>query len=156
MAGLKSSIAFEDVATAGSATWKTIASVKAPTNQMLRLLRVKICGEGIAGDAKPLGVRLARVTAASGTATTGTMVKLNNALSATVQAVGRTNFTVEPSLDGTTPYLYSGKFHPQGGQVDDLAFEDCYLKEATELALQVYTPSGGSAINVSGHIEVEE
>lgn len=156
MAGLGAQLPFEDVATAGSATWKTIGSVKAPTNQMVHVMRLKICGEGIAGDAKPLGIRLTRITASSGTGTTATMPKTNNALSCAVQSVGRVNFTVEPSLDGTAPYLFAGKFHPQGGLVEDLSFSNVWIKEATEAALQVYTPSGGSAVNVSGHLEVEE
>jgi len=155
MAGLNCSANFEDVAgTAGS--WKTLLTLKAPTNQMLRIRRVKICGLGTAGDAKPIGVRLTRVSQGTGTGTTKTPQKLNNALTVTVQATQRINFTVEPTEDGTDPYLYAGKFHPQGGLVDDLPFDDLIVKENTEVALEVKIESGQTAITMSGHLIYEE
>lgn len=155
MAGVNCSLNFEDVAgVAGS--WKTVAAICAPTNQMVRIRRVKIAGEGTAGDGKPIGVRLTRITAASGTGTSATPQKLNNALGLTVQTTARVNFTVEPSESGTTPYAYVGKFHPQGGFVDDLPFDDLMLEVATELALQVKIPSAESAINMTGHVIFEE
>ena len=155
MARLDCGVYFEDVALSVNA-WKTIASLKAPANQMLALKRAKVCGEGIAGDAAPIGVRLARITADSGTGTAVTPRKLNNALTATPQGAARINFTDAPTVAPAAEHLLAGKFHPQGGQVDELVLGEVLLKEGTEIALQCFVPAGGSAINVSGHLNYEE
>lgn len=155
MARLDCGVYFEDVALTADA-WVTVASLKAPANQMLALKRVKICGEGVAGDAKPLGVRVSRVTADSGTGTAATPRRLNNALTASPQATARTTFTVEPTTAPAGEYLFAGKFHPQGGTVDELVLGEVLVKEGTETAVQVKLPAGQSVINVSGHVNYEE
>lgn len=156
MAGLETSLNFEDVQLAAAGSWKTVVSVKAPTNQMVRVKTIAISGEGTAGDAKPVECRLVRVTADSGTGTASTPIKLNNALTATVQAAGRVNFTAEPTESGTSPYMYPFKFHPQGSFVFEKSFDTLYVKEATELAVECKIASGGTQINVSGHLVLEE
>lgn len=153
MARLEFSAGFTDVATAAAA-WKTVLSLRAATNQLVAVKRVKIHGAGIAGDAEPFRMRLARVVAGSGSATAGTCLKLNNAIGATVQSVARINFTVEPTNDGTDPYLYPDKFHPQGGKGDETTFDNLVIAHNTELAVQVYAPAGTTA--VSGHVIAEE
>jgi hypothetical protein len=155
MAGVKCSVNFAAVSTAVG-SYKTIASVRAPTNQMVKLLSFAAHANGIAGDAQPLPFRLCRVTAGSGTGTSTTPIKLNNALTVTVQATARVNFTAEPTADGTDPYLLPGLFHPQGGIVREVEFSEVYLKEATELALQVQVPTGGTAVTLTGSLTVEE
>lgn len=153
MARLEFSAGFTDVATAAAA-WKTVLSLRAPANQLVAVKRVKIHGAGIAGDAEPFRMRLARVQAGTGTATTSAGLKLNNAIGATVQTVVKVNFTSEPTDDGTAPYLYPDKFHPQGGKGDETTFDNLTIAHATELALQVYAPAGDTA--VAGHIIAEE
>lgn len=155
MAGLKCCANFEDILTVVG-SWKTVISLRATLYDIVRVCRVKIHGEGIAGDAKPVAVRLTRVVASSGTGTTGLAIKLNNAFPLTPETVVRYNFTVEPTETGTTPYLYVSKFHPQGGQADDITFDDLMIDSGTELALQIKVPAGGTAINVTGHIIIEE
>lgn len=156
MARVNICLGFTDAATVAGA-WKTLASLRAPANQIVALKRVRLHGEGIAGDAKPIGVRLCRITPGNGSATTVTPLKLNNALSLTVQTVGRITFTgTEPTDDGTAPYLMPDKFHPQGGKGDEMTFDDFLIANGTELALQVLVPSGQTAIPVSGHMVAEE
>jgi len=154
MAGLKASVNFFDVELA-VASWKTIASIKAPANQPVRILKFVLTGNGVAGDAEPCDVRLTRITADSGTGTATTPIKLNNALGATVQSVARVNFTAEPTESGTAPYLYPQKFHPQSGVMHDVTFDDCFIAHATEICLEAQVPAG-SAIDVTGHIIIEE
>ncbi|MFH0903175.1 MAG: hypothetical protein V2A73_21310 [Pseudomonadota bacterium] len=155
MAGNVFCIGFTDVVTVVN-TWKTMASIRAPTNQMVHVKRVKVVGAGIAGDAEPLGVRLARVTAGTGTRTVAVAQKLNNALPCAVQSTVCVNFTAAPTDSGTDPWLYPSRFHAQGGQADDVTFDDLWIAENTELALQVRVPSGGTAITATGHIVAEE
>lgn len=155
MAGLNLSISFDDVTlTVGS--FKTVLCVKAPTNQMVRVKSIWQAFSGVAGDAAPLDVRLMRTTAASGTGITVVAQKLCTSLSATAQTTARKNFTVEPTADGTDPYLYWHKVHPQGASAKESTFDECFIKEGTELALQIKVPSGGTAVTTSGHMIVEE
>ena len=155
MAGVGLSIGFDEVELVVDA-WKTVASVKAPANQMVKLNSIALHADGIAGDAKPLLLRLARVVAGSGSASAATPQKLNNALTVTPQTTARKNFTTEPTADGTDPYIRPGLFHPQGGIIRDDTFSGLYLKEGSELAVQVKVPSGGVAVKVTGGAEVEE
>jgi hypothetical protein len=155
MAGVGLSVNFDNVALAVG-SFKTVAAVKAPTNQMVRLKSFGFSTDGIAGDAVPLEYRLARITAASGTGTATTPIKLNNAMTVTVQTTARKNFTSEPSDSGTAPYLYPGLIHPQGGLSRDVTFDDIFIDGGTELALQVKVPTGGTAVNATGCLLVEE
>jgi hypothetical protein len=155
MAGLGESVNFAAVATT-VASYKTIASVRAPANQMVQLKGFSAHAAGVAGDAAPLPFRLCRVTAGTGTGTATTPIKTNNGLTCTPQATARVNFSAEPTADGTEPYLYPGLFHPQGGITREVEFNDCWIKEGTELALQVQVPTGGTAVTLTGHLLVEE
>lgn len=137
-------------------SWKGILSVRAPTNQVVAVKRVKISGHGTSGDAKPIDVRLTRISAGTGTATTITPQKLNNIYTATVQSVAKKDFTVAPTEDGTDPHIYEGNLHPQTGFVDELTFSDLTIKEGTELLLEVKIPSSESQIPFSGHMICEE
>lgn len=157
MARLDCCVNFRNLQLAAAATWKTMASIEAPAEQMIAIKRIKITGNGIAGDAEPIEVRLTRVEASSGTGTATTPQKINNALTATPQATARVAFSSEPTEDGTDPYLYPSKFHPQGGSVDELTFDgEIIVAEGTELALEMQVPTAGTQIYVSGHIIYEE
>lgn len=155
MAGLNLQLPFFEVTLTVNA-WKTAAAIKAPTNQMLRVKGAKLATDGIAGDAQPLLFRLARITPGNGTATSATPQKTNDAMTATPQSTGRINFTAEPTDDGTAPYTYADAFHPQGGLAEPMEFDEVYVKEGKELALQIKVPSGGTAVKVTGHLKYEE
>ena len=154
MAGLRACVNFD--ATTAADAWKGACSIAAPTNQMVKILKVKLTGTGTAGDAVPVEARFTRITKGTGTATAATPQKLNNALTATVQTTAKHTFTIAPTEDGTAPYLYYGGFHPQGGLSDDLTFDEFTVKENTEVLLEVKVPSGGAAGNVRGNIVFEE
>jgi hypothetical protein len=156
MAGLKFTLGFEDVALVAN-TWVTLVSARAPTNQMAQLLGLKLAGSGVAGDAKPVSFRMRRVTAGSGTGTTVAAQKTHNAISCNVQTVGRNAFSAAPSDDaGAAPYMFPDKFHPQGGIINSFEFDDVYVKEATELAVEAKLAASETVISVSGHIHCEE
>lgn len=155
MAGLNCSVNWDDV-TLAVGSYKTVASVNAPANHMVRVKSLWVCANGVAGDAEHLYVRLCRVTETTGTGDTITPQKLNNALTATPQSVARVNFTAEPTADGTLPYIFPHKIHPQGSSAKDCSFDDVYIKEDTELSVQVKVPSGGTAVKCSGHLIIEE
>jgi hypothetical protein len=156
MAGLRFSVNAEDVPLAVAA-WKTVCSVRAPTNQAVQCLRAAMFPEGVDGAAKPLGVRLTRITAGNGTATSTTPIKLDNRLSTTVQSTARRHFTgTEPTEDGTAQYLFVGKTHPQGALIQEVTFDDVFIKEGTEVALQLFVPTGGSGVNCTGNFYCEE
>jgi len=160
MAGLNLSHSFRDV-TLSVGSWKTVASWRAPggggtNDQMVRLSSLKLASNGQSGDSEALGIRLARVQAGTGTATTQTPQKVNNALSAVPRSICKVNFTAEPTDDGTSPYLFEDKFHPQGGNVQNWEFDEFIVKEGTEVAVQLMVPTGGTAVKVSGHLIGEE
>ena len=154
MAGVGICLNFEDVALSAG-NWKTVASLKAPAQIMVKGRSLKFAGEGVAGDAKPIGVRLHMITADSGTATSSTPVKTNRAHTVTVQTAGRVNFTAEPTLT-SNELLFLDKFHPQGGVYNVFLPLDFVLEKATEIALQMKLPASQTVINVSGHVLAEE
>ena len=154
MAGLRCSVNFDMTDVAADA-WKTVCALKAPTNQMLKLLKANFFPNGTTGDAPHIDLRLTRITAASGTGTAVTPIKLNNAFSCTPQATARMAFTSEPTEDGTSPYIYPSRTHPQGALMNEVVFDEVGIKEGTELALQckVVTTTG---IDPRGHLIYEE
>lgn len=155
MACLEVSAGFTDVTLSVNA-WKSVVSIKAPANQMIRIRSLKFCGNGIAGDAEPCGLRWADVQASTGTATTYTPQKVNRQIGVTVQSVTRHTFTAEPTDNGTAPYIFPDKFHPQGGISNSFEFSNFIIQAGGEMALQLFVPTGGTAIKVSGHVLYEE
>jgi len=145
---------WEDVALAVG-SWKTVASVKAGADQVELIKRVRLATDGIAGDAKPLEFRMQRVTAGTGTGVTVTASKLNETNGTTPRSVFRNNFTAGPT-EASNGVLGQDKFHPQGGEYQDFSFEDLEVAQGNEIAVQVKVPSGGTAVNCSGHIIYEE
>lgn len=149
---------FEDVAlTVGS--WKSVCALRAPTNQLVKLLKVAAMLEGIAGDAKPIGMRLMKLsTAGAGTATAATPERLNSAISPSnsniPRSTARVNFSAEPSDSGK--YLYAGKVHPQGGAIFNVEFDGAVLADDSEVVLQLKIPSAQVQVNASGHLVAEE
>ena len=154
MAGLNLCVNWIDVALA-SGSYKTMCAIKAGADQMVRIKSIWQSSAGIAGDAEPLSVRLCRIVADSGTGTGTTPQKLNNALTATPRSTCRNNFTVEPTESGTAPYIFPHKSHPQGASSKECSFDDVFVNEDTEIAVQIKLPSGG-AINNTGHVIIEE
>ncbi len=155
MAGTETHIGFDDVqTTVGS--WSKIASVKSPTNQMTRIKRLVVASNGVSGEAEALKMRLTRIVKDSGTASAVVAQKTNDGLTVTPQVAGRHTFTANPTEDGTSPYLAQDKFHPQGGVSHVFEFDNLFVKEGKELMLEVFTPTGGSAVKLSGHFACEE
>ncbi len=139
-------VPFEDVATTQNA-WKTLASIKAPSDQMLVLTRAEYFPNGTAGDAKHLKARVVRITADSGTGTSITPKKLNNAFGTTPRATARWNFSAEPTVGDV---LYPSHVHPQGAFAREMRFDGCAVEEGTEIALQVFLLTGETVVNVTG------
>lgn len=160
MAGVNVCVNFTGVAlSVGS--WKTVCAVATPAERMLRVKSFAIFTDGTDGAAKPIEYRLVRATSATGTSTAATAFKLNNALGSTPVTVGSVNYTVEPTygggaIDEATPQFYRGLFHPQGGVIREVTFDDAYVEEGTMLALQAKIASAQSGANATGHIVVEE
>ena len=149
MAGLQLCFNFEDVTlTAGA--WKTLGSVKAGTDQHVKIDRVRLATSGVAGDALPLWFRLQPITAGTGTGTTITPSKRNRAFATTSRSVVRTNFTVEPTAIANS-VLCEDQFHPQGGESQDFSFEDILTEAAGEVAIQVFTVAAQAAVKSAGH-----
>jgi hypothetical protein len=139
---------FEDVDTVANA-WKTLASLKAPSDQMLSLKRAEWFPNGVAGDAKHLKARMVRITADSGTGTAITPKKLNNAFGCTPRATARWNFTVEPTVGDV---LYPSHVHPQGAFAREMTFDGIAVEEGTEVAIQVFMATGETVVKVAGGI----
>ncbi len=152
MSGFNLVLPFEDLDTVANA-WKTCAALKAPSDQMLLITRGEWFPNGVAGDAKHLKARIVRITADSGTGTGTTPKKLNNALGCTPRAVGRINFTVEPTVGDV---LFPSHVHPQGAFARELRFDGLVVEEGTEVALQVFLASGQTVVQISGGLYHEE
>lgn len=154
MAGLVCSVNF-DVTNIAADAWVTVASLRAPTNQMLKLLKANFFPNGTSGDAPHIDLRLSRVTAGSGTGTAVTPVKVNNAFTCTPQATARIAFTAEPTADGTLPFIYPSRTHPQGALMNEVVFDTVGVKEGTELALQAFVVTT-TGLDPRGHLIYEE
>ncbi len=152
MALLRCVTPFEDIALTQNA-WKTLVSIKAPSDQMAELIRVEYYPNGVAGDAQHLKARVVRITADSGTATSITPKKLNNAFGSTPRVTGRHTFTAEPTVGDI---LYPTHVHPQGGFSREMAFDGTAVEEGTEIALQVFLNTGQTVVNVTGSIHHHE
>jgi len=160
MAGLNVCVNFYEAALSVGA-WRTVCSVSAPAERMLKVKGFVINTDGTDGSAKPIQYRLIRIDSGSGSSTGAAAHKANNALGATPVTVGARAYTTEPTYGSAaytdaTPHFYRGLFHPQGGITRDLTFDDIVVEEGTGLALQAKVPAGGSAVNATGHIAVEE
>lgn len=151
MAKLQLCLNWEDVTLSVNA-WKTVGSVKAGSDQVLSLVRMHLGVDGISGDAKPLEVRLQRVTASSGTGTSATPGRVNETNGTTIRSSCRINFTAEPTAIATGPDLFHNKFHPQGGVINELVLLEAEVAAAQECAVQVKVPTGGNADKCSGHL----
>lgn len=155
MAGVNLSLGFLNVATVANA-WKMIATVRAPTNQMVKLKRVRLGGNGQAGEAKSARFRLAGIVPGSGTpGGTITPTKICNALTVTPQTTGRYS-VVTPTAESPVRELFPDAFHPQGGEWQDFEFDNLLLKEGTETGVELFVETGEDPITVTGHLLVEE
>lgn len=140
--------------TAGS--FKTVASIKAPSDGPIKVKAVKLGASGIAGDAVPLVIRFRRVTPASGTGTSETPVRTNGTIAASPRSTCRINFTSEPTALSPDEILFPDRFHPQGGIANGFQISPFVQEEESEVALQIQVPTGQTAVRVTGHILFEE
>lgn len=154
MAGFPVNVPFSAVALATAGTEKGIVSVKAPTNQDLKLTDMEFMFNGTSGEAEPIQVRLMRITVDSGTATALTEVSKDNRLSGTIQAVCRHTFSALPTVTANTE-LWVGLAHPQGGILKDVEFKNIWIARGTEVCLLMKIVTG-SVVNVTGQLSLEE
>ena len=95
-----------------AATAKTLITIQPAANCYAALLAWGVYFDGVAPTAEPVQVELLRFTAATaGTYSTGTVVKWNDALPATVQTTARYAYTVDPT--NAADIIWSGEVHPQ-------------------------------------------
>jgi hypothetical protein len=154
MARLFMCLNWEDVTLSVNA-WKTVGAIKAGSSQGLVLERVRMATSGVAGDAIPLEVRLQPITADSGTGTNATPSKRKRTNSVSTRATCRVNFSAEPTSTANS-HVGQDKFHPQGGELQDLKFDEVELAGGEEIAIQVKVPGGQTAVACSGHAFWEE
>ena len=150
MAGLNFQCAWNDIATAAAA-WKTMARIKAPTNQMVLIKGIGLGFDGTAGDAEPVDIRFINLTADDGQSSPGTTTHVSQLTTATIQTDYNVNYTADPSRG--TNILYQTKLHPQGGVILQLPFDNFLVKEAGSMAFEVFTPA---QVNCSGYLLCEE
>jgi hypothetical protein len=156
MAAHELSLEFQDVTLSVNA-WKGLISCRAAANVMVKILGCRLATSGVSGSEEPLRFRLRNITPGNGTATTVTPARGYNGFTATPQLVSRKDFTGTQPTDATPPNISdSDMFHPQGGMIQSWEFRNKIVKEGTEVLVEVFVPSGGSASKCSGHLDVEE
>lgn len=132
-----------------AATAKTIAQLRAPTNQ-----RVKVFGFGLYFDAaatgQPVTIRLLRQTT-TGTMTAATPQKTDEGISTTIQSTAGINATAEPTAGSV---LATFTCYPQGGLPVAFTFDnEVIIGSGNRLGLEVTAPA---TVNVMGYMEAEE
>ena len=154
MAGFYFNVPFTDVQLETAPGEMAVASIKAPTNQDVRITDLEIYFTGIDGAAEPIQVRLVRITVDSGTATAVTEVSKDNRLGGTIQSVCRHTFTADPTITANTD-LWVGRIHAQGGNAKDYEFKNVWVARGTEVALCVKVLTG-TAVKATGQLGAEE
>lgn len=154
MAGHVGDVPFEVTLSVGA--WKGVASIAAPADQDVEILKYEIHLTGIAGDAVAVQKRFSRVTKGTGTATSATIHAADNRSATAFRATAKTNFTVAPTETSPAAYLSFGAIHPQGGTIEDVRFDGIVIGEDTELLLELQIPSGGDAVAAVGYIRIRE
>ena len=134
-----------------AATAKTVLQVVAPTNQRLKVKRLKLTFDGTSALAEPVNVRVLRQTTAGGTPSAVAGVKKNPSLPETIQSTAATATGTEPTsgdvIDRFTVHPQGGYeiIHPDGGEPE--------IPGAGRLGIECNAPAG---VNVTPLIEVEE
>lgn len=150
MSGVRVSIPSGEVSLS-AATTKTVLSAQAAANHRALVKSVKLFFKGIVTTDTPVKVDLIRITAASGTATGSTEVKLNEADNETIQTVGRHNFTAEPTVGDI---IETWEVHPQTGLVVFYPQgEEPVIMGGNEIALRC---TAAQAQTVAANFTIEE
>jgi len=156
MSDLELHIPFEEFPVAPGA-WKTAASITPGTNQIVRPKSIRLYGDGISGNAKPIKMRFVRLDpgGAAGTATTITARKSNPDIPIAPRLTAKVLYTDEPDFIANSDGSLTA-FHPQGGHADNFHLDGLLATPDSPLALQFFANSGETAIKISGTIVCEE
>lgn len=138
MAALPCSLTVEGVTT--NTSLFTIMQIKAPSNQRVRVRRIKVGFHGISNTAVPATVDwVLQSTAGTFTNTGRTPVKLDTSLPETVQTTGQDTATGEPTL---TAILGTLAVHPQTSVDEPL---DVILKGGGYFGVRITTAASTTA-----------
>lgn len=149
MAGMVCAVSFEAVSiSAGTA--KTVVAIVAPTNQRLRLRRLRCHTVSTDGTHVPVKAALRKLTA-DGTGTAATEVLVGPG-SETPQAVAKVNYSAEPTY--ASDNLLKTGFHPQSTLAENFPDGQMIAAGGTGFGLVLTATTQGQT--VSGFIEWEE
>jgi hypothetical protein len=95
-----------------AATAKTVLHFNCPANHLAVIKGWSISFDGTTVTAEPVQIRLLRQTAASGTGSTNTPVKINPLVTASLQCTAKDSFSAEPTAGNV---LFAIEVHPQAG-----------------------------------------
>ncbi len=130
---------------------KTHLEIVAAANHGFMMKRVSVAFQGITVTQEAYIVRLVRVTT-TGTGTSITLVKTQEGWPDTIQATGKKNFTVEPTLGDVIDEM---PVHPQGGWVDVVQFDSpTFIQGGKGLAVVIV--SSAISIDCTCTIAAEE
>jgi len=150
MAGLLFNAGTEGEVALSAATVKTIVRVKAPANQMVKVLAWGVSFDGTVSTNEPVVVQLLRQTT-DGTGTSFTAKKVNDSISTSVQSTTHKDFSAEPTAGDI---LDTKEIHPQSGlHIIFPPGQEPIVGGGGRLAIRATAPN---AVNVSGNLFCEE
>lgn len=134
---------------------KTVAQIKAPTNQRVRLLKFGVSFDGITNTNVPCRVRIVRQTSPGTGLVAGTANLHEGDLTLTPNtsvATGSLTTQTEPTQ---TLVMFEQVVHPQGGNYNEIAVQgqEIIIPPGMWLGFEVKAPAG---VNVSGTVTCEE
>jgi hypothetical protein len=150
MAALQFELAVPSIALT-AATAKTVAQIKAPANQRVKILGFGFYFDGTTNTAVPVQLRILRQSTA-GTMSGATPVADEPELTETIQSTCQTNATAEPTLSSTLRVIsipaYNGMYECPA------AFgQEIIIGGGGYLGFEMNAPAG---VNVRGWIRAEE
>lgn len=151
MAGLNLTVMAGEVAV--TSTPKTFLTLKAPTNQRLKLKGIEVFGKGVAGTDTPVKIEIARVTTDgnTGTATAVTPGSTDDSHTETPQGTYFKTYGTEPTTYGTI--LRTIELHPQTGIVHFFPLGDEFkIKGAGILGIRM-TSNQNETISLTAYVE---
>lgn len=143
-----------EIALSASAT-KTVLALFGTTSYRVRIIEWGMFFDGISVTAEPVRVGISRFTADNGTRTTTTTEFNWDPDAGAAAAVGRHNYTAEPTTSGL---LTVEEVHVQSGTIKQYPFgREIFLSASTSdgIGLTVFTPTVIAA-NVVGYLAWEE
>lgn len=157
MSAMQVDVNFRNIALA-AATAKTVVGVKAPANQVLKILEIAISFDGVTAGNAAVVVDINRCTfATNGPGTNSTSFTMANGKrdpgrQETVQTTGATNWTTEPTVLTTNQSIdvpeFNGVYHlilPLNAPI--------IVPGGQGLVITCTSPA---AVNCSGHLTFEE